>query len=164
MIDRADSMGMEDTDVPSKDFERRLIYRMMVRWWEARGSGEAPSLQAMSHQNMEHIWPDVFILFKLGVEGGPVFERVGESFSGEGGDALVGRSVSEVPKDTLVGQVLANLEKVLDMGVPFTHGGEFVAGTGQTVLFRCIIMPLSEVPGTIDRLMCAANCKVQEDN
>ncbi len=163
-MDRADSMGMEDKDVASKDIERRLVHRMMVRWWEARGGGEIPSLQAMSLQNMEHIWPDVFNLFKLGVEGGPVFERVGESFSGEGGDALVGRSVSEVPKDTLVGQALANLEKVLDMGVPFTHSGEFVAGAGQTILFRSITMPLSEVPGTIDRLMCAANCKVQEDN
>ena len=49
------------------------------------------------------------------------------------------------------------------LDIPFTHGGEFVAGAGQTVLFRSIIMPLSEAPGTIDRLMCAANCKVQED-
>ncbi|OHC76558.1 MAG: hypothetical protein A3G18_13415 [Rhodospirillales bacterium RIFCSPLOWO2_12_FULL_58_28] len=146
---------------PVKNVERRLVYRMMIRWREARGAVEIPSLEEMSLQNMERIWPDVFILSKLDDEGGPVFERVGESFSGDGGAALVGRPVLDAPEDTLIGQALADLGKVLEMKVPFTHDGKFVNKAGQTVLFRSIIMPISETPGVIDRLMCAANSKVK---
>ncbi len=52
---------------------------------------------------------------------------------------------------------------VLAKKVPMTTSGEFRHVQGGTVLYRSILLPLSEGRGTIDFLLGAANCRKKDE-
>jgi hypothetical protein len=68
-----------------------------------------------------------------------------------------------VPEGTLLEQAVGICDEVLARKVPITRGGEFEHVQGGTVLYRSIILPLSEGQGPIDFLLGAANSKTKEE-
>ncbi len=69
----------------------------------------------------------------------------------------------ERPEGTLLEQAVGIYDEVLARKVPITRGGEFEHVQGGTVLYRSIILPLSEGQGTIDFLLGAANSKTKDE-
>ncbi len=67
----------------------------------------------------------------------------------------------ERPEGTLLEQAVGIYDEVLARKVPITRGGEFEHVQGGTVLYRSIILPLSEGQGTIDFFLGAANSKTK---
>ena len=51
------------------------------------------------------------------------------------------------------------LDQVLAKGVPISHGGEFYQDDGSKILYRSIVLPMSDDGETISGLLCAANCR-----
>ncbi len=143
--------------------ERRMVHRLLVHWREAQSDdGQFPSLDDVLARDLGDILPMIYVLDASG-GGEPVFERIGESYSGEMSADLAGRPVSSVPENTLLHQASLYHDKVLAKKVPITLGGEFTHAHGGTILYRSIIVPLRGDGGDAGLLLGAANCKVKEE-
>jgi hypothetical protein len=151
-------------DEQPKGIERRMVHRLLVHWRNAQGDELFPSLDAVLERDLGDIGPSIFVLGVSDGEGEPAFERVGESFAGEVSGDLTGQPVSAAPEGTLLAQAVGYYDKVLSKKIPITTGGEFRHVQGGTVLYRSIILPLSESGGTIDFLLGAANCRKKEED
>ncbi len=122
-----------------------------------------PTLDAVLKRNLGDNGPSIFVLRVADGEGEPAFERVGDSFAGELPSVLTGQPVSAVLKGTLLEQAVGRYRMVLAKKVPMTTSGEFRHVQGGTVLYRSILLPLSEGRGTIDFLLGAANCRKKDE-
>ena len=140
-----------------------MVHRLLAHWREAQGEGGFPSLDAMLKRDLGNILPSIFVLEVPADAGEPAFARVGKLFAGEVSGDLAGRPVSAVPEGTLLEQAVGIYDEVLARKVPITRGGEFEHVQGGTVLYRGIILPLSEGQGTIDFLLGAANSRTKDE-
>jgi len=140
-----------------------MVHRLLAHWRDAQGEGEFPSLDAILKGDLGDILPSIFVLKVPADAGEPAFARVGESFAGEVSGDLTGRPVSAAPEGTLLEQAVGIYDEVLAKKVPITRDGEFEHVQCGTVLYRSIILPLSEGQGTIDFLLGAANFKTKDE-
>ncbi len=144
---------------------RRMVHRLLTHWRDAQGEGGFPSLDAILKRDLDNILPSIFVLKVPADAGKPAFAgaRVGKLFAGEVSGYLTGRPVSAVPEGTLLEQAVGFYDEVLARKVPITRGGEFEHVQGGTVLYRSIVLPLSEGQGTIDFLLGAANSRTKDE-
>jgi hypothetical protein len=157
---------MEDQTegIDRRQAHRRMVHRLLAHWRDAQGEGGFPSLDAILKRDLGDILPSIFVLKVSADAGEPAFARVGKLFAGEVSGDLTGRPVSAVPEGTLLEQAVGIYDDgVLVRKVPIIRGGEFEHVQGGTVLYRSIILPLSEGQGTIDFLLGAANSKTKDE-
>ncbi len=156
---------MEDQTEGSdrRQAHRRMAHRLLAHWRDAQPEGGFPSLNAVLARDLGDILPSIFVLKVSADAGEPAFARVGKLFAGEVSGDLMGRPVSTVPEGTLLEQAVGIYAEVLARKVPITRGGEFEHVQGGTVLYRSIILPLSENQGTIGFLLGAANSKTKDE-
>lgn len=140
--------------------ERRLVLRLLAYWRGLLRDGEAmPSFLAVDPSSMGDIWPHCFVLDVMGHEADPVFRQVGASFATHAPIDLVGRRVSEAPENTLAHASVSYVREVVAKAVPVSRGGEFRKQNGASVLYRSIVLPMSDDRTTVSGLLCAANCR-----
>jgi len=66
-----------------------------------------------------------------------------------------------VPENSLLDHATRKLEDVLAQKVPVIHSGEFVNEAGQTLMYRSILLPLSQDQKGVDHLVGGARCKLK---
>ena len=71
----------------------------------------------------------------------------------------MGCKVSDVSALTLIGNAVQYAGEVLAREVPISRGGEFVKVDRTRVLYRSIILPMSDDGETVSGLFGAANCR-----
>lgn len=140
--------------------ERRMVFHLLSYWRELSGGSGIPSLDDLQPEKIPDLWPNCCLVDLAGHAGDPVFKYIGENLAASISDDLVGRAVTVAPPDTLVGRAVANVPEVLRRGVPVARGGDFVQGDGRRVIFRSVMLPLSEDGQTLRFLLGAANCRI----
>ncbi len=162
-----DSGGEEPAGDQSPDqpqgMERRMAHRLLVRWRDAQENDGIPSLDALFHMDLKEMLPNIYVLKTPAPGEDPEFVQVGGAFDEEGGNGLVGATTRAVDDATLLGQAMRYYKKILGKKVPITLGGEFTKADGTKILYRSIIVPLSDDGNSVNLLLGAANCKVKED-
>lgn len=175
-----------DAEMPS-GMERRLVLRLLSYWREllpALAEDEYdeddedldydeedevmatdfmrryPSFADIDRREISDFWPSCFLLDFNGPGGGAVFTEVGSEYGGYYPGSLLDVPVSSLQANTLAEQSTAYLQEIIAKGVPITRGGEFTNSDGETVLFRSIILPLSDDGENIDGFIGAANCRI----
>ncbi len=144
-----------DAHVPR---EHRMVSRLYRYWQRARGSRPYPALTDMSPDSLPGSWPHRFVLHAM--DGNELrIADVGPSVIGDCAVDIVGRSVSDVPDDCLLGVGLSHCRQVLDSGAPLSWGGRYLSRRKTTICYRSIVLPLSGNGRTIDALFGAANGK-----
>jgi hypothetical protein len=139
--------------------ERRLVLRLL-QYWRSRGDiDHFPSVTAIDGKAIPDMWPHCSVLDVAGKETDPEISYVGTALGESAGADLSGQRLSKAPADTLIAEGLSYYGQVLIKKVPITFGGEFVDRRGIKILYRSIILPLSENGSDIDRLLGAANCR-----
>lgn len=155
--------GAERHDVSDglpRGMERRLVLRLLSYWRSLLRGGEAmPSFLAVDPSSMEDIWPHCFVLDVVGHEADPVFRQVGASFAAHSPIDLVGRRVSEAREGSLVHASVSYVHEIIAKAVPVSRGGEFRKQDGTRVLYRSIVLPMSDDGSAVSGLLCAANCR-----
>jgi hypothetical protein len=143
--------------------ERRLVLRLLSHWRTLLDDRRFPSFADLEPAVIPEIWANSFVLevFDDGEE--PVFRAVGDELSDYAGFPLVGRRPSELPSETLPAVSVAYIDEVLEKGVPISRGGQFYKDDGIKVLYRSIILPMSDDGETISGLLGAANCREIEE-
>jgi hypothetical protein len=143
--------------------ERRLVLRLLGIWRDARGENAFPSLADMRSEALDEIWPHAFLIDVADSGSEPVIREVGAEFATYCPDPLTSRAISETPHDTLAAEALSFVREVLERGVPVSRGGRFTGGDGSDLLYRSIVLPLSEDGERITSLIGAVNCRVLAD-
>lgn len=142
--------------------DRRLVFKLLRHWRNARGDALYPPLKAVYAQPFDEILPCTFEL-AVGEPGSePLFRRIGLELQAGLESPLEGRPVSAAPPSSLLAHAIQPWIQALRRGLPISVGSDFVDAAGRTILFRTIVMPVSDDGVTIDALLGGANCKVQE--
>lgn len=148
-------------DLP-QGMERRLVHRLLAYWRGLQVEDEFPSFAAIDPQEIPDIWENTFVLEVVGNESDPVFRAFGDDITAHYGISLIDRHVSEVPANTLVSVSVGYLDEVLTKGVPISRGGDFRREDRTEVLYRSILLPMSDDGETISGILGAANCREVE--
>ncbi len=163
MSDEAgDSGGEKPAPDQPQGMERRMAHRLLVRWRDAQESDEIPSLDALFHMDLKEMLANIYVLKTPAPGEDPEFLQVGGAFAEEGGESLIGATTRAVDDATLLGQAMRYYKKILGKKVPITLGGEFTKADGTEILYRSIIVPLSDDGNSVNLLLGAANCKMKE--
>lgn len=144
---------------PPGGLERRLVLRILGHWRAKREGDEIPSLDAVTTAELDDAWSNVFVL-RMSAAGVPVVGRVGALFLEDTGGHLIGKTIDAVPPSTLMSEAMRYWPDVIEKKVPITMGGEFTNPSGVRILYRSIVLPLSDDGVTVDFLLGAASCRV----
>ncbi len=148
--------------------DRRMVLQMLAYWRKLCGDRTFPSFEDVDPRAIAEIWDpraiaeiwvNVFVLDLAGYPDNPLFRLVGDSFTAFTGSPLRNIRISEVPANTLAAKSVSYYREVIEMGVPISRGGEFVKSDWTKVLYRSVILPMSDDGATISGLLGAANCR-----
>jgi hypothetical protein len=154
--------GIEKTEVEDAlppEVERRLVLRLLGHWRPLCGGRDFPARADLDPSLMPDMWPHCFILDVADGAGEPRFRTLGEAIAATQRPSPVGKAVSEIPRDSLLGVAVAYVDEVLSKRVPVSRGDEFVSAAGTRILYRSILLPMSDDGLTINAILGAVNCR-----
>ena len=149
-------------DAP-KGMERRLVLRLLTHWRELTGEREYPSFSELDPAAIPDIWTYSFVLDIAGRPEDPIFRLAGPRFAAYSPVELRDLPVSQAPRDSLIAKSVEFAQEVIAKQVPISRGGEFVKPDGVKVLYRGIILPISDDGFTVSGLLGAANCREETE-
>lgn len=137
--------------------ERRLVYRIMRYWQKQCGSRQYPSLSDIDPEAIADMWPSCFVLEMNNSTEAPYFHYLGKSLAKYSGVFLGGEKDWSL---TLLDKATERLRDAVDHRQPVMLEDEIVRYDGTRLLFRSILMPLSDDGENINYLLGAANGKI----
>ena len=139
--------------------ERRLVLRLLSHWRTLCNDRQYPSFFEVDPSAIPQMWENCFVLeiFDDGTE--PCFRAVGETLASYADFSLIDRPISAAPEKSLPGVAISFLKEVLRKGVPISRGDEFQKDDGTKVLYRSILLPVSDDGVTISGILGAVNCR-----
>lgn len=155
---------MDDQNELPPALERRMAFRLLHHWREAGGEGGFPRLEDIDRGALADIWPECYVLDVASTPDDPSFHSVGQAFIEQCGTDFTGRPVSELSDNTLLYHSAVQVGRVLEKGVPVSLGGSFENAEGKKILYRSILLPLSDDQENIIQLLGAANSRVVSED
>jgi hypothetical protein len=137
--------------------ERRVVSRILMHWMELAGEKRIPCRSDIDHFLIADDWPHCLMLDIDSVIARSRFVLVGEELR-PAGETMEGRPISDCPRDTLLSAAISHLDRVVETRLPVTRGGP-ATHLGVPILYRSVLLPLSEDGQRIDRVFGAANCR-----
>ncbi len=145
--------------------EKRLVLRVLERWRSLCEGDALPRRAQIDPRLFGKDWTHCVL-----IDIDPKLERsrfafVGDALRDPNWPALERQSLAECQENTLLHAATSYAARVIAKGVPISTGGVGMH-EGAPVVYRSILMPLSEGSGRIDGLLGAVNCReipVEED-
>ncbi len=141
--------------------ERRLNMRLMAFWWDKRADRRFPSVKDFDPQELSDVWTHCFTLQPQEPCEQSALHSVGDTIAKMSGVSGAEITVNGIGENTLLGHATRNVGEVLTQQVPVIRSGEFVNEEGETVMYRSILLPLSQDQDTVDCVVGCARCKVK---
>ena len=141
--------------------ERRLVLRLLGYWRDLCGERDWPAASDVVSADMDDMWDYSFILDFKGSE--PVFRHFGNWHTEFYGADMSGQAVSALARDTLAERSTYYFAEVLRRRIPITYGGEVTEPGGRKILYRSILMPLSDDGINMTGILGGSNCKLADD-
>lgn len=150
-----------DPEVSALPRERRLNMRLMAFWWDKRADRRFPRAEDFNPEELNDVWTHCFKLRPEEPSERSSFQYVGDTLAETSGVTSSEITVGQLGENTLLEHATRNVSEVLRQQVPVVRSGEFVDRNGDTVLYRSILLPVSEDEDTIDCVVGGARCKVK---
>lgn len=144
--------------------ERRLNMRLMAFWWDKRADRRFPSAKDFDPEELSDVWTHCFTLEPQDPYETSVFHYVGDSLATISGVNEPEFTVDKICENSLLDYATRNVPEVLSQHVPVIRSGEFQNEEGETVMYRSILLPLSQDQATIDCVVGGARCKVKRSS
>ena len=141
--------------------ERRLNMRLMAFWWDRRADRRFPSVEDFDPEELSDVWTHCFTLTPEEPCDQSAFRYVGDTIAAASGLTQTEITVDHVSKNSLLDHATRNVNEVLAQQVPVIRSGEFVNEDGETVMYRSILLPLSQDQETINCVVGGARCKIK---
>ncbi len=141
--------------------ERRMVVQKLDAWREARGiNGPLPMKTALEQEFVE-VAPSSFVLEISEENAEPIFASIGATITELQGANMVGKPASAAEPQSFIGLALQSLPIVLNKKVPATASGDFVQASGEKIIYRSILMPLSAVSEKVNIILGAVSFKAE---
>jgi hypothetical protein len=136
--------------------ERRLVGRVLRHWAEIAMARGLPRLRDVDPWMLGEDWANCLLVAVQSPLERSHFVMVGHNLLPLSSPSLDGAAIPLCPRDTLAGIVVANLPRVtLARRCLIVEGSAAHPGAG--VLYRCLLLPLSDNGADIDHVLGAAN-------
>lgn len=147
--------------------ERRLTGRALLYWWTLKGDLRFPRhsdlpLDSTEVKNGEGLWPNFFTVAVASSLQASTFVYCGDAVAEMCREKPAGRLVSQCLPSPLWDRLASVFEATMGTMKPLTASGRFIAPSNRLVLYRSIVLPLSEDGGAIDHLLGALNFKYDD--
>lgn len=136
---------------------QRLVMRVMRYWLNLCGDRAFPKVSEIVPSDVGEDWDSCFILDAHSAHPFPMFGHLGSELGKYSGVFLSG---AKDWKLTLLDKVTLDVSKAIETRAPVLLEDEFKRYDGRTILFRCVLLPMSEDGHTVTQVMGAANGKV----
>lgn len=146
---------------PANPKERRLVLRLLGYWRDLCGDRDWPHAQDVVAADMKDMWDFSFVIDTSGDK--PSFRHFGKWQAEFYGSDMSGRGLVELTRDTLAERSTRYMPEVLRRHIPITYGGEVTEPGGRKILYRSILMPLSDDGATVTGILGGSNCKLASD-
>jgi len=140
--------------------ERRMVPRLVRYWLEKCGDRDLPCLEDIRPEEIGDLWEKCCILDVVKSPDSPYFHYLGAALAKFSGVLLSGESDWT---QTLLDHVVRNFVEVLDKRTPVIGEEDLLRFDGSRVLFRSVLLPLSEDQKTINYILGAASAKIVKE-
>ncbi len=138
--------------------ERRLTSRVLRHWTEMAMAQSFPRFADIDPWLVGDDWAHCILLRHDAIAQRWQFVVVGEKLAPPSEHRLEGRLVEDCPSETLLSNLLVSVPMAVSARAPMTLAGS--ANHGATrVVYRAVLLPLSEDGIHIDGMLGAANCR-----
>lgn len=160
--EEAEDNGIEPPPSISGD-ERRMQVRAYNFWTGQLGEKNYPSIEELHPENVEDFREySVLLDFTSGIEN-PSIQFLGDKLRVECGiDDDIGY-LDQVPPRSLLSRITDHYLQIIANRAPIGFEAEFVNETGQTIMYRGILLPYSSDDDMIDFIYGVINWKVAAD-
>ena len=137
--------------------DRRLVMRVLSRWCDMAGGRGLPRRSQIDPRHFGQDWASCLLIDLDPEPRESRFAFVGDSLRDPLGPPFERQRIAECVDHTLLQSTIDHLDRVLADGERLNEG----VGThlGAAVLYRSILLPLSEDGRRIDGALGAANCR-----
>ncbi|MEM7224705.1 MAG: PAS domain-containing protein [Pseudomonadota bacterium] len=139
--------------------QRRLVWRLLTYWEQRRGERDFPMLADIDPEEIQEMWPQCFVLDVANFRDLPYFHYLGPSLARYSGVFLSGQDWAM----TLLRKAVWHYREVLERSAPILVEEELTQFDHQKLLFRSVMLPLSDDQETINYVLGAANGIVRRD-
>jgi hypothetical protein len=136
--------------------QRRLVSRMLKHWDERTSERRFPSKSEINEQVAGADWAHCALISLAPALEQSQFLSVGPKLLDAPGPPLAGEPIGAAPHSSLLHALLVYLPRCIDSVGPLAVSGSAQHG-GYDILYRAILLPLSEDGATIDAVLIAAN-------
>ncbi len=139
--------------------ERRLVGRMLAYWHHLCEGRSFPALVDVDPVQIGNDWRWSFILDTKSYNDIPNFSYIGPDIAKYSGVYLSGKDAFTT---TLLDLATHRLARVYSEGCPLLIEDDVVRFDGKRLLFRAVLLPLSDDGETINFVLGAANGKLDD--
>lgn len=141
--------------------DRRVQVRLYRHWISRLRGRPCPSIADMEPGSLEG--SHGLLLDLRGGNDNPAVTKLGEALREIGGGIDV-KSVRDIPADSLLARLTGHYPAVLGTGEPVAFEGEQAGSHGERILYRAILLPLSDGAGRIDFIAGVMNWREFADS
>jgi hypothetical protein len=148
----------DDADDDGPITGRRLVDRLRRHWREAYGHDRFPSVDSIDPWMIGDDWKDCFMVeIRSPLQSSEII-AIGEHLCPRPYWQLERPAVRDVPDGSLLNVIVSRLAYVLSRRDCLFGEGE-IEELDHTILYRCVLLPLSADGVHIDLVLGAINCK-----
>lgn len=124
--------------------ERRVSANAVQYWRELAAPRRYPGRDQVTRESAPALW-DHFFVIKVGADPADhVFERTGKVLREALGCDPTGKTVGDVLPREIVGRALYFQKAACDLMAPIDEAGRFTRGDGTEIVYRAVLLPLSD--------------------
>lgn len=142
-----------------REKDKRLVWQLLNYWQDRRGTRDFPSFSDIDPEAIDHLWPHCFVLDTVATSSFPYFHYLGPELAKYSGVMLSGQSDWT---QTLLDKAVGQFNEAVQKRLPVLVEDEMTLFDGGELLFRSVLLPLSDDQKTINYLLGAANGKIKE--
>lgn len=146
--------------LPGAIRQKRLIWQLLDYWETKRGARAYPSLDDIEPDEISDLWPHCFVLDVKNFKDFPYFHYLGPRLARYSGVFLSGKHDWS---RTLLKKSVCHYKEALQRRAPVLVEEDLIQYDNRHLLFRSVLLPLSDDGATINFLLGAANGKIQKE-
>lgn len=146
---------------PEDPRERRLVLRLLSYWRDICGDRDFPRAADVDSSAIADMWDYCFIIDIT--SGAPKLTHFGGWHAEFYGADMSGKKLADLDKNTLAERSTDYLGEVIQRKIPITYGNALTEPGGRKILYRSIMMPLSDDGETLTGIFGGSNCKTADD-
>lgn len=156
-FDRQDHGGIDAPPMVSAD-ERRMQVRAYNHWSTLLGQRQWPAIEDLDLSQLDYGDHAILLDFTMGSDD-PAIVYLGEKLRQQGEIANEIRSISQVPRGSLVSRLTDHYLQIIANGAPIGFEAEYRNAAGSEILYRGILLPFSADDESIDFILGVINWK-----